>query len=162
MKTIISLACVLIANLGIAIPNYAHGQDKVEVKTVVERLNNPCGVAIQPGTGHVFVSDSGALRVIRIVDGKAEPVITGFPKDTYGKGPIYDIGPLGLVFIDKDTLAVGGGGKIDGEEMLRVYKIPPRVPPQLTHLKCTVIPKHFLPLVKETSMDWQRAIKASS
>ncbi len=125
MKTIISLACVLIANLGIAIPNYAHGQDKVEVKTVVERLNNPCGVAIQPGTGHVFVSDSGALRVIRIVDGKAEPVITGFPKDTYGKGPIYDIGPLGLVFIDKDTLAVGGGGKIDGEEMLRVYKIPP-------------------------------------
>ena len=47
MKTIISLACVLIANLGIAIPNYAHGQDKVEVKTVVERLNNPCGVAIQ-------------------------------------------------------------------------------------------------------------------
>ena len=71
------------------------------------------------------MSDSGALRVIRIVDGKAEPVITGFPKDTYGKGPIYDIGPLGLVFIDKDTLAVGGGGKIDGEEMLRVYKIPP-------------------------------------
>ncbi len=124
MKTIISLACVLIANLGIAIPNSAHGQDKVEVKTVVERLNNPCGVAIQPETGHVFVSDSGGLRVIRIVDGKAEPVITGFPKDTYGKGPIYDIGPLGLVFIDKETLAVGGGGKIDGEEMLRVYKIP--------------------------------------
>ncbi|MDB4468390.1 hypothetical protein N9093_00880, partial [bacterium] len=77
MKTIIGLTCVLMASLGIAIPNCTFGQDKVEVKTVVERLNNPCGVAIQPTTGHVFVSDSGALRVIRIVDGKAEPVITG-------------------------------------------------------------------------------------
>lgn len=124
MKTIIGLTCVLLASLGSIIPNCTLGQDKVEVKTVVERLNNPCGIAIQPETGHVFVSDSGALRVVRIVEGKAEPVITGFPKDTYGKGPIYDIGPLGLVFIDKNTLAVGGGGKPDGEEMLRVYKIP--------------------------------------
>ena len=124
MKTIIGLTCVLLASLGTLIPNLTFGQDKVEVKTVVERLNNPCGIAIQPETGHVFVSDSGALRVVRIVDGKAEPVITGFPKDNYGKGPIYDIGPLGLVFIDKNTLVVGGGGKPDGEEMLRVYKIP--------------------------------------
>ena len=124
MKTIIGLTCVLLAGLGATFPIETFGEDKVEVKTIVERLNNPCGIAIQPETGHVFVSDSGALRVIRIVDGKAEPVITGFPKDNYGKGPVYDIGPLGLVFIDKNTLAVGGGGKLDGEEMLRVYKIP--------------------------------------
>ncbi len=124
MKTIIGLTCMLLACLSATFPNETLGEDKVEVKTIVERLNNPCGIAIQPETGHVFVSDSGALRVIRIVDGKAEPVITGFPKDNYGKGPVYDIGPLGLVFIDKNTLAVGGGGKLDGEEMLRVYKIP--------------------------------------
>ena len=124
MKTIIGLTSVLLAGLGATFPIETFGEDKVEVKTIVERLNNPCGIAIQPETGHVFVSDSGALRVIRIVDGKAEPVITGFPKDNYGKGPVYDIGPLGLVFIDKNTLAVGGGGKLDGEEMLRVYKIP--------------------------------------
>lgn len=124
MKTIIGLTCVLLAGLGATFPIETFGEDKVEVKTIVERLNNPCGIAIQPETGHVFVSDSGALRVIRIVDGKAEPVITGFPKDNYGKGPVYDIGPLGLAFIDKNTLAVGGGGKLDGEELLRVYKIP--------------------------------------
>lgn len=94
------------------------------VTTVVDGLDNPAGVAIQPETGHVFVSDSGASRVIRVVDGKAEAVITDFPVDVYGKGPMYNIGPLGLVFLDKDTLVVGGGGLPDGEELLRVYKVP--------------------------------------
>ncbi|MDA1053594.1 MAG: hypothetical protein O3C40_24365 [Planctomycetota bacterium] len=94
------------------------------VSTVVDGLDNPAGVAIQPETGHLFVSDSGASRVIRVVDGKAQDVITGFPVDVYGKGPMYNIGPLGLLFLDKNTLVVGGGGLKDGEELLRVYKVP--------------------------------------
>lgn len=94
------------------------------VTTVVDGLDNPAGVAIQPDTGHVFVSDSGASRVFRIVDDKAQDVITDFPVDVYGKGPMYNIGPLGLLFLDKNTLVVGGGGLKDGEELLRVYKIP--------------------------------------
>ena len=97
---------------------------EVKVETVVGGLTNPCGIAIQPGTGHIFVADSGGLRVVRIVDGKASDVITGFPRDVYGKGPMYDIGPLGLVFLDRDTLVVGGGGHKDGEELLRVYRVP--------------------------------------
>lgn len=92
--------------------------------TVLAGLDNPCGVAIQPGTGHVFVSDSGAAKIVRVVDGKAQDVITDFPIDVYGKGPMYNIGPLGLAFLDKDTLVVGGGGLKDGEELLRVYKVP--------------------------------------
>ena len=112
-----------VAGIVIACCFTANGQD-AEVKTVVEGLNNPSGVAIQPETGHVFVADSGALRVIRIVDGKIEPVIVDFPKDAYGKGPIYDIGPLGLCFLDKDTLVVGGGGSADGEEKLYLFKVP--------------------------------------
>jgi DNA-binding beta-propeller fold protein YncE len=96
--------------------------DKVE--TVLEALINPCGVAVQPETGHVFVSDSGAGRIIRVVDGKARDVITDFPMDVYGEDPKYDIGPLGLLFLDKDTLVVGGGGNLDGEELVRVYKVP--------------------------------------
>ena len=99
-------------------------QAEPEVKTVLDGLTNPAGIAVQPKTGHVFVSDSGAGRVIRVVDGKAQNVITGFPLGSYGKGPMYGIGPLGLTFIDRDTLVVGGGGLPDGEEMLRVYKIP--------------------------------------
>jgi hypothetical protein len=102
----------------------ASAQAQVKVETVVDGLDNPCGVAIQPETGDVFVADSGALRIVRISGGKAEEVITGFPKDVYGKGPMYDIGPLGLAFLNKDTLVVGGGGKPDGEEMLRVYTVP--------------------------------------
>lgn len=97
---------------------------EVSVQVVVENLDNPCGLAVQPETGHVFVSDSGAGRVVRVVDGKAEDVIVGFPLDVYGKGPMYNIGPLGLVFLDKDTLVVGDGGFLDGEECLRVYTVP--------------------------------------
>jgi hypothetical protein len=95
-----------------------------KVETVYEGLNNPAGIAVQPETGHVFIADSGALKVVRIVDGKAEDVITGFSKDVYGKGPMYDIGPLGLAFLDKDTLVVGGGGKPDGEEELFLFTVP--------------------------------------
>jgi DNA-binding beta-propeller fold protein YncE len=94
------------------------------VETVVDGLYNPSGVAVQPETGDLFVSDSGAGRVIRVVDGKAQDVIVGFSKDVYGKGPMFDIGPLGLVFLNKDTLVVGGGDKPDGEELLRVFTVP--------------------------------------
>jgi DNA-binding beta-propeller fold protein YncE len=99
------------------------GQDAT-YDTVLEGLNNPTGIAVQPGTGHVFVADSGAQRVIRVVDGELEEVITDFPKDVYGKGPIYDIGPLSLAFITPDTLVVGGGGMEDGEDTINVYKVP--------------------------------------
>lgn len=95
-----------------------------EPETVLGGLTNPCGIAVQPETGTIFVADSGAGRVIRIVDGAAQEVIVGFAKDIYGKGPMYDIGPLGLAFLDKDTLVVGGGDKIDGEDALYVFKIP--------------------------------------
>lgn len=118
MKNCLWLAAV------VAVLSVASAQAQVKVETVLEGLTNPTGVAIQPETGDVYVSDSGAHRVIRVNDGKAEDVITGFPNDIYGKGPMYDIGPLGLLFLDKDTLVVGGGGNPDGKEMLRVYKLP--------------------------------------
>ncbi|MDP7303006.1 MAG: hypothetical protein QGG09_07890 [Pirellulaceae bacterium] len=94
------------------------------IETVIDGLYNPCAVAVQPEIGHVFVSDSGAGRVVRVVDGKAQDVIVGFEKDVYGKGPKFDIGPLGLVFLNKDTLVVGGGDKPDGDELLRVFSVP--------------------------------------
>lgn len=108
------------------------------VSTVVDGLDNPSSVVIQPETRDIFVSDSGASRVIRIVDGKAQDVITGFPVDVYGKGPMYNIGPLGLLFLDKDTLVVGGGGLPDGQELLRVYKVPAAGEPAITADKMEV------------------------
>ncbi len=99
----------------------------VSGEEVVSGLSNPCGIAVQPGTGHVFVSDSAASRVVRFDPanpGELDEVVTGFPKDIYGKGPIYDIGPLGLKFLDQNTLAVGGGGLKDGQEIVRFYTVP--------------------------------------
>lgn len=104
-------------------PAKADSPNGPKVSVVVEGLDNPCGVAVQPGTGTVFVADSGALRIVKIVDGKAEPVVTDFTVDVYGKGPQYNIGPLGLAFLDENTLVVGGGGKIDGEDQIFVFNL---------------------------------------
>ncbi len=95
-----------------------------QMTIVIEGLKNPCGVAIQPDTGDVFLAESGAGRIVRIKNGQAEAVITDFPLDIYGQGPKYAIGPLGLAFINKNTLAVGGGGRPDGQELLRIYSLP--------------------------------------
>ena len=93
-------------------------------EVVIDGLYNPCGITVQPETGTLFVADSGNRRIVRIVDGAAQDVIVEFGKDVYGKGPMYDIGPLGIAFLDQETLVVGGGGAPDGEEALFVYKIP--------------------------------------
>ncbi|MFN0021519.1 MAG: hypothetical protein ACKVP0_24980 [Pirellulaceae bacterium] len=119
MKKLFSLIAAGLVALAIS---PARGETTAD--TVLGALSNPTGLTVQPETGHVFVSDSAAGKVIRIVDGKAEDVITGFPMDLYGKGPKYDIGPLGLAFVDKDTLVVGDGSFKDGEEYIRVFTIP--------------------------------------
>lgn len=116
-----------IAGAALAVVSFAACSElsaEVKVETLVSGLSNPCGVAIQPETGHIFISDSAAGRIVRVVKGKLEDVITGFSKDVYGKGPKYDIGPLGLVFIDKNTLVVGDGGFPDGAEFIRIYAVP--------------------------------------
>lgn len=93
-------------------------------QVVLEGLNNPSGLAIQPETATLFIADSGNHKIVKVVDGKAVDVITDFPGDVYGKGPMVNIGPLGLLFLDKNTLVIGGGGLQDGEELLRVYTLP--------------------------------------
>lgn len=98
----------------------------LSVEALVTGLDNPCGIAAHPGTGELFVSDSAARQVLRVnvKSGQSSPVITGFPQDVYGKGPMYDIGPLGLALLDRETLVVGGGGLKDGQELLRMYTLP--------------------------------------
>ena len=66
------VACVWSVGVGAAEPT---------ATTTLKGLNNPCGIAIQPETGVVFVSDSGAGKVVKLVDGKAVDVITDFVED---------------------------------------------------------------------------------
>ncbi len=131
IRVITSSCFALAACLALA----SHAQDSAKHEAVVGGLSNPCGIAVQPETGHVFVADSAAGRVIRIVEGKAQDVITGSPKDVYGKGPFYDIGPLGLAFLGKSALVVGDGGFKDGDEFLRVYTVPEAGQPALNYEK---------------------------
>jgi|TARA_R110001592_G_scaffold93367_1_gene271151 DNA-binding beta-propeller fold protein YncE len=95
----------------------------VTVKTLVTNLESPSGIAIQDGTGHVFVASRyGVYRY----DAKGKTVdleIAGYPTDVYGKGPKYNIGPLGVAFMDKDHLVVGDGSRPDAEELVRIYKV---------------------------------------
>src|SRR6188508_648234 len=131
MRAIGKLAFATIVILGLA----AIGQES-KVTEVIGGLSNPCGVAVQPGTGHVFISDSANGRVCRVVDGKLQDVITGSPKDLFGKGPKYDIGPLGLAFTaDGKSLIVGDGGYKDGEESVRVFPVPEAGKPALNYEK---------------------------
>ena len=94
------------------------------VEVLLEGLDNPWGLAIQPGTGHVFVSESGAGKVLRVVNGKAEDAVVGFGTAHYGDGPRYTIGPLGLIFIGPESLVVGGGERPAGQDLVRVFRIP--------------------------------------
>lgn len=112
----------------LALSSVVLAQD-VKFETVLDGLDNPCGLAVHPKTGTVYVSDSGAGKIIRIVNGKPEDVVVGFKTDVYGKGPMYNIGPLGLAFWDENTLVVGGGDLIDGEDSLRFFTLPPEGSP---------------------------------
>lgn len=101
---------------------------KVTAKVVFQAIDNPTGLAVQPETDHVFVAARPA--VYRFVPpagdaeyGTAHVVVFGYPTDVYGKGPMYNIGPLGLAFLSKNLLVVGDGSRPDGEELARVFEI---------------------------------------
>ncbi len=91
LRTLRAMAACLPVVCLAAVP--AQAEDGLKVETILSDLDNPCGIAIQPETGVVFVADSGASKVVKVVGGKAEPVVTDFPVDIYGKGPKYNIGP---------------------------------------------------------------------
>ncbi|UUO08785.1 hypothetical protein M4951_10830 [Blastopirellula sp. J2-11] len=95
---------------------------EVETEVVIGELANPTGVAVNADSGDVYVAESAAGRIIRIEDGKAVDVVTGFALDKYGMDPTYDIGPLGLTFLDQNHIVVSGGGKPDGEDFVAIYE----------------------------------------
>jgi len=103
-----------------------------EAEVVVTNLESPCGIAVHPTTGHVFVASRyGVYRYIPDPGGNkhSAPIeIAGYPVDVYGKGPMYNIGPLGLAFLDNEHLIVGDGSRKDGEELVRVYKVGEKAP----------------------------------
>lgn len=105
--------------------------EKSGPKEACIHLDNPSGVCVHPGTGHVFVtSRQGVFRFVPGKPGKVYLEVEGFPTDIYGKGPKYNIGPLGCTLLGTDRLIVPDGSRPDGEELVRVYKIEDSVPPK--------------------------------
>ena len=105
----------------------AQSAPDVTTETLCAGLDKPCGVAVQPGTGHVFVSDSGAGRVVRVDPdrpGAVVPAVVGFPVAEAGGKPQRQVGPLGLAFLDRRTLVVGQS-RLDGRGgQIRIYDLP--------------------------------------
>jgi glucose/arabinose dehydrogenase len=94
-----------------------------KAKAAVIHLDNPSGVCVHPDTKQVFaVSHQGVFRYLPDKR-KIFLEVDGFPTDEYGKGPVYQIGPLGCTLWGKDRLIVGDGSRKDGEELVRIYKI---------------------------------------
>lgn len=99
----------------------------VTAKKLVTNLLNPSGLAIHDGTGHVFIANRhGVYRYLPAEKDSEKRIVIEIHtpgNDVYGKGPKYDIGPLGVAFLDGDHLVVGDGSRKDGAEYVRVYKI---------------------------------------
>lgn len=97
-------------------------------KVVVKNLDNPSGIAIHPKTGHVFTASRYGVHRFIVGEKVAKLEVSDYPTDIYGKGPKYNIGALGLAFMDDDHLVVGDGSRPDAEELVRVFKIPAEKP----------------------------------
>ena len=136
-------------------------ETRVEVVTLVTNLENPSGLAVHGKTGHVFIASRyGIYRY----DPKAHvpPTIevAGYPTDIYGKGPKYDIGPLGVDFLGEKWLIVGDGSRPDGQEVVRVYEIaetPAKEPLAEDKAAITLGP---LPEGSDTATEGEKTTKA--
>ncbi len=100
------------------------GQDQPQLELVFETLNRPVGIAIQPETGHIFVSESGKNRVIRIAGREFANVITEFESVEAGIEFPFRVNPLSLAFLNRNRLAISFGSGTEGKIKLGIYDIP--------------------------------------
>jgi hypothetical protein len=91
---------------------------------LITGLNLPTSVAIQPETEVVFVAESGQGRVLRLIDGLLQPVITDFPVVPLLDYPGVKLGPVGLLFLSKEILLVSCRLSADDTPLIRVYRVP--------------------------------------
>mgnify|MGYP002623527105 CR=1 FL=1 len=116
---VLSLGCLSLAAWIPAV----QAADPVTPKVVVTNLENPSGIALHEASGDVFVASRWGVYRYNPPSNIVELAIAGYPTDVYGKGPKYNIGPLGVAFMNADHLVVGDGSRPDGEELVRVYKV---------------------------------------
>ncbi|MEZ6049116.1 MAG: hypothetical protein R3C11_26780 [Planctomycetaceae bacterium] len=97
--------------------------EEPEHETLVIDLDNPSGVLVHPETGKVYTASRFGVHRYDPKEHKAVFEVMGYATDIYGKGPKYNIGPLGLGLMTGNQLVVGDGSRVDGEELVRVYPL---------------------------------------
>ncbi len=122
---------VFTALLAISLPAISQADTpppELKIETIATGLDTPLAVAIRPTHGNVYVSESGAGRVVRIAPNKnAKPVaaVVGFPVRATPDMPDLRVGPMGLAFTNSDFLVVGSGGQGPAIDAVRLFELPP-------------------------------------
>ncbi|HEY2146799.1 MAG TPA: hypothetical protein VGH32_02610, partial [Pirellulales bacterium] len=83
-------------------------------------------MTFRPGTNELLVSESGAGRIVRLPadkPGKPTPVVTGFPVRPAPAPFGFNVGPLGITFLDRLTFAVGTGGDKKGRDVVAIFSL---------------------------------------
>lgn len=91
-----------------------------ENKVLASDLRAPRGVTLQPDTQHVFLIESGRGRIVRIVDGQTREVVVGLPMEEASPKAT----PVGLLFLDPQTLLVACAGTDSEERGLYAIRVP--------------------------------------
>jgi len=121
MKIGLRLGVLVSASLvAVCACSYA-ADESIKATIVADALDNPCGVTINPKTGHLYIAAHTGVYAQIPGDKKLHTIANGFGTDIYGKGPKYNIGPLGVAFMSDTELVVGDGSKPDGEELVYVF-----------------------------------------
>lgn len=137
----LKLLCVAVA--GLSAGAAAAAEPAVKWSAVASGYENPSGIAVHAGTGHVFFAATTGVYRLDPASKKVYEEVTGFPVDIYGKGPKYNIGPLGVALLGTDHLVVGDGSQPDGKEVVRVFRIganPPATPANASSAEFTLGP----------------------
>jgi hypothetical protein len=134
----IVVAAFAILSLSTAVCRADDAVPTVQVQAVASGLDTPISVVVSPTGSDLFVSESGAGRVVRIAstkNAKPAPIIAGFPVGQSAALPQLKVGPLGLTLTSSGYLVVGSGGQGPGKDAVRLFVLPTgskRLPQPLT------------------------------
>jgi DNA-binding beta-propeller fold protein YncE len=95
---------------------------------VVDGIDNPSGLAVQQSTGDIFVSARSGVHRLASGAKALQTEVNGFATDIYGKGPKYNIGPLGVGMLGDDHLVVADGSNPDEKEVVLVMPVAKTAP----------------------------------
>ncbi len=121
------LQALVLALMSLLSTTRAADPPQVKVETIASGLDNPMALAFRPGTNELLISESGAGQIVKVVTdkpGKPTAVVTGFPVAAAPSPLGFQVGPLGIVFLDRLTFVVGTGGLKPGHDVIAIYGLP--------------------------------------